>query len=207
MKVSIIIPYNINRGYLEQAIESVKNQTYKNIELLIEAGDCSVGVNLNRGIKKSTGDLIRYVSEDDLLPPNSIKDTVEFFNKNKNIDFIQSNALTFFEDKRETILWEPPHTIPTLEQMLNKYLIHGGTVVYKKKCFDNYMFDESLWTGEEYDFNLWLLKNKYKIGYLNSITYKYRRHIKQKSIPLGIKDVEYQKKRTIEKEKIKRRYT
>ena len=97
MKVSIIIPYNINRGYLEEAIESVKNQTYKNIELLIEAGNCSVGVNLNRGIKKSTGDLIRYVSEDDLLPPNSIKDTVELSSRVK-IPFVISGGISSIED-------------------------------------------------------------------------------------------------------------
>ena len=34
--VSIIIPYSVDRGYLQQAIDSVKNQNYTNIELLIQ---------------------------------------------------------------------------------------------------------------------------------------------------------------------------
>lgn len=204
MKVTVIIPYNVSRGYLEEAIESLENQTYDDIEILIEHGDCLASENFNRGLEKATGELVRYLCEDDLLTPNSISDTVEYFKNNPDVDFIHSNAINFFEDGKEDI-WVPTDTIPTLASMLNLYLIHGGTVVYRKRCFEKRAMDLTLWTGEEYDFNLWLLKNGYRIGYLNSFTYKYRRHTKQKS--MGIRDAGYQEKRQVEKEKIKKRYS
>ena len=203
MKVTVIIPYNVSRGYLEEALESLDNQTYNDIEILVEQGDCLASENFNRGIEKSTGEIIRYLCEDDLLTTNSISDSVEYFKKNPEIDFIHSNAINFFEDGKED-LWIPTNTIPTLESMLNMYMIHGGAVVYRRRCFEKRAMDLSLWTGEEYDFNLWLLKNGYKIGYLNSFTYKYRRHSGQKS--LGNQNVEYQEKRKNEKDKIKKRY-
>jgi glycosyltransferase involved in cell wall biosynthesis len=203
MKVTVIIPYNVSRGYLEEALESLDNQTYNDIEILVEQGDCLASENFNRGIEKSTGEIIRYLCEDDLLTTNSISDSVEYFKKNPEIDFIHSNAINFFEDGKED-LWIPTNTIPTLESILNMYMIHGGTVVYRRRCFEKRAMDLSLWTGEEYDFNLWLLKNGYKIGYLNSFTYKYRRHSGQKS--LGNQNVEYQEKRKNEKDKIKKRY-
>ncbi len=53
-KVSIIIPYKIDRGYLNEAIESVKNQTYKGeIELILSQSNGSVSYNLNQGILKA----------------------------------------------------------------------------------------------------------------------------------------------------------
>ncbi len=188
MKVSVIIPYNITRGYLEEAVDSVEKQTYKNVELIIEQSDAGVSTNLNNGIKKSTGDIIRYLSEDDILPLDSVEKTVEYF-KNNNEDFIHSNAVNFWPTRTE--LWIPykhklyddvEGKIPTLQDMVKKNRIHGGTVSYRTKCFEHRMFDESLWTAEEWDFNLWLLKNKYKLGYLDEFTYKWRRHDGQKSL-------------------------
>ena len=60
-KVSIIIPYKDNRGWLDKAITSVENQTYSNIELIVSQGDNGVSKNLNKGIKKATGDYIKYL--------------------------------------------------------------------------------------------------------------------------------------------------
>ena len=39
IKVSVIIPYNKDRGWLNEAIESVNNQTHKNIELILSQSD------------------------------------------------------------------------------------------------------------------------------------------------------------------------
>jgi glycosyltransferase involved in cell wall biosynthesis len=203
MKVTVIIPYNVSRGYLEEAIESLENQTYDDIEILIEHGDCLASENFNRGLEKATGELVRYLCEDDLLTTNSIADTVEYFKNNSEVDFIHSNAINFFEDGTED-MWVPSDIVLTLDSMLNRYAIHGGTVVYRKRCFEKRAMDLTLWTGEEYDFNMWLLSNNYKMGYLNSFTYKYRRHSSQKS--LGISSPEYQAKRQVEKDKIKNRY-
>jgi glycosyltransferase involved in cell wall biosynthesis len=188
MKVTIVIPYKEDRGFLNEAIESVEKQTYKNIELILSKGNNIASINANNGIKKSTGDLIRYLCEDDLLTLDSVEKTVEYFENNK-VDFVHSNAINFWKNKEE--LWIPSkhklyknikNSLPSFYDMLLENRIHGGTVTYKKKCFKNKMFDEVLWSCEEYDFNLWLLKNNYKLGYLNHFTYKYRRHDEQKSL-------------------------
>ncbi len=203
--VSVIIPYNIDRGYLQYALESIYNQTCncENIEIITSQGDGYWPINFNTGFKKSTGELIRFLHEDDLLTPNSIFDTINYFTNHPEIDFFHSNAINFFEDGSEELYFSPIKT-PTLNDMLTKYTIHAETVVYRRRCFNKRLFDESLWTGEEYDFNLWLLANDYKIGYLNSITCRYRRHAKQKS--LGNKEKEYQDKRQVVKDQIKQRY-
>ena len=190
---------------MQHALDSITAQTYDKtkIQVVISQSNAGVSVNLNNGIKQANGDVIRYLCDDDMLTENSVADTVNYFTNNPQIDFVHSNAYNFFEDgKVESHV--PAIKQPTLEQLLHKYIIHGGTVTYRNICFKQRMFDESLWTGEEFDFNLWLLKNKYRLGYVDAFTYRYRRHVFQKS--LGNKDEAYQKMRTAEKEKIKKRY-
>ena len=178
-KVSIIIPYNIDRGWLDEAIESVENQTYQNIELILSKSDKGVSYNLNQGVKKATGDYIKYLCEDDKLTPRSIELSVEAMKDN---DFIHGNSLTLHPNGALK-LYPAPEKIPTLGQMIHANRIHGGTLMYRADVFERFgYFDETLWTGEEYDFNMKIMSKGAKLGYCNAELYIYRRHFQQKSL-------------------------
>ena len=198
-KVTVIIPFNEDRGYLDQAIESVENQTYDGeIELILSRSEHGVSYNLNRGIEQSTGDYIKYLCDDDRLTPNSIKDSVEAI---QDYDFIHGNAINFWSNKKE--FWRPRVSNPDFKRLVLGNTIHGGSLMYKREVFDYFgMFDESLWTGEEYEFNLRILSMGAKIGYCNAFLYYYRRHDNQKSLGKKSNQVE----RTKEIERIKRLY-
>ena len=65
--------------------------------------------------------------------------------------------------------------------------IHGGTVLYNKNILIRVGgFDTDLWTGEEYDMNMCLLANGYKLGYVNEIVYRYRLHETNKSYFMSV---------------------
>ena len=198
MRVSVIIPYNKDRGFLEQAIKSVFTQTHKDIQLIVEQSDYNVSTNLNRGIDKATGDLICYLCEDDILPLDAIENTVKAWGA---FHFCHANALYFGTGK---LNWIPRFKNPTLKQMISRNEISGGTVTYSARCFENNRFDESLWTGEEYDFNMMLMKKGFVLGYIPILRYLYRLHKAQKSI--GNRNAQYQKKRQVEMNKIRNRY-
>jgi glycosyltransferase involved in cell wall biosynthesis len=201
--VTIIIAYNEDRGYLNAAIESIKNQTYKNIELILSCSPNGVSYNINRAFKISKGTYIKYVDEDDILTPISIEDSVNTL-LSGDYDLIHGIALNFFENGKTTT-YIPPIASPTLKQLLQENTIDGGSLMYNRRVFDKYgLFDQNLWTGEEYDFNLKILSKGGRVGYCNKILYNYRRHSKQKS--LGNLDTEYQKKRIIVIQQIKDRY-
>jgi len=66
------------------------------------------------------------------------------------------------------------------------------------------LWDESLKTAEEYDYHMRLLSEGKKLGFLDEVTFKYRRHSQQKSI--GNVTREFQKNRMEQIEIIKNRY-
>lgn len=192
-KVSIIIPYRADRGWLNEAIESVHAQTYRGkIELIESQGNYSVSENINRGLAEATGEFIKFFAEDDLITPICIESSVEAMQEQK-CDFLHGNALTVFADR--TVPYFPPIQFPTLDELRQTSMIHGLTLFYRhdvvKKMVDErgFWFDQSLDCAEEYDVNMWLLKHGYKLGYVNKFLGKYRRHEAQKSLGKDIDQV------------------
>jgi teichuronic acid biosynthesis glycosyltransferase TuaG len=191
VKVSLIIPYKVDRGFLQHALDSVEAQTYEGeIELIMSQSDNSGAYNFNRGVEVSTGEYIKYLCEDDWLTPNSIKDSV---NGIGDADFIHGNAYNVFNTHTQVQL--PKHEQPTLNYLLNRNVIHGGTLMYRRDVFERIgLMDESLTCAEEYEFNLRCLASGMKLNYVDSFLYNYRRHELQKSLGKGIDQKERQKK-------------
>lgn len=200
-KVSVIIPYNRNRGWLFECIRSIVMQDYEGeIEILLSKSDERVGTNINRAIEISTGEYIKFIAEDDMLTRNCVSDSVEAI---KKFDVIHGNA-HMIKDGAIVRSFIPDLKEFDLNKMLTANRVHGGTLFYKASILKENRFDESLWTGEEYELNLRLLKQGFKFGYCDSFLTYNRLHELQKSI--GDKAIEYQRKRTKEIERIKRMY-
>lgn len=198
--VSIIIPYVEDRGYLDEAINSIYSQTYEgNIEVILSQSKHRVGHNLNQGIKKAKGEFIKYLCDDDLLTRNSIQDSV---NAMKDFDFIHGKAVEF-NRQNQTKLFIPKIKYPKVQDMIKENIIHGGSLMYKRGVFERFgLFDEKLTTGEEYDFNMKILSKGAKIGYCDETLYLYRRHDEQKS--LGVKSNQQERNEIINE--IRNRY-
>ncbi len=178
MEISVIIPYKEDRGWLQQAIESVP----KDCELILSKGNGNCQQNFNNGIKRAKGDLIRWLHDDDRLTPNCIEDSVRTFQE-QGCDFIHGNALNWYPAGHgRTIPYIPPVKFPTLETQLNHNVMHSATLMYRREVFEKVgYFDESLIWSEEVEFNLRCLHAGLKVGYCNSFLAYYRIHEKQKS--------------------------
>lgn len=202
-KVSIIIPYIKDRGWLDKAIYSVVNQDYRGeIEIIESQSNNGVSYNLNRGIEKSTGEYIKYLCDDDMLTEWSITSSVEAI---QGYDFIHGGAIIRFQETGEEIPFFPKDKYPTLESMVDSNKIHGTTLMYRRDVFDRVgLFNENLDCAEEYEFNLRCLKNGLTINYCHNLLAMYRRHEKQKS--LGNMDKAYQDARQKKIETIKSWY-
>lgn len=191
MKVSVIIPYKEDRGWLYHAIDSVVTQDYEGeIELILSQSNENASTNFNNGIKRSTGEFIKYLCDDDYLSTNSIRSSIEAIHGHDFIHGVAVNLVGDVEQKRT-----PKIKNPSLSDLITFNHIHGGTLMYRRDVFDKVgFFDESLDCGEEYEFNLRCLKHGLKLGYSPEVLYYYRRHKKQKSLGRGIDQNERRKK-------------
>jgi GT2 family glycosyltransferase len=175
-KVTVIIPYNKDRGWLQQAIDSIP----KGVQVILSKGDGSWTQNFNKGLEQATGEYIRWLHEDDMLTPNCIEDSLATFEET-GADFIHGNAIEFRNGSASQYVFRPKITYPTKEQLLSKNVIHSTSLMYHRSVFERVgKMDESLNTAEEFEFNLRCLAAGLKIGYCNSPLAYYRRHSRQK---------------------------
>ncbi len=174
--VTVIIPYNIDRGYLKQAIDSVP----KDVQLILSQGDGNWPSNFNKVLGKVKGRFVKYLHEDDMLTENCIKDSVQALEEQK-VDFIHGNAIELNVITNKTKLYRPIIKFPTTSDLMKRNMIHSATLMYRKELFDEMGgFNESLWVMEEFEYNLRLLSAGKKIGYCDSTLAIYRRHPLQK---------------------------
>ena len=195
-KVTVIIPYNKDRGWLKDAIQSVPD----GVQLILSQGSGNWPENFNKVLHQAEGAYIKYLHEDDMLTPNCIEDSVNAIEE-QEVDFIHGEAIEVYQGTGKKVNWKPSVKIPTLQDLLVKNAIHSATLMYKKEVFEKVGgFDETLNTAEEYEFNLRSLQAGLKIGYCPTPLAFYRRHSQQK-----VRVVSKQN-RTREREMVKSKY-
>lgn len=141
IKVSIITP-SYNQGkYIEHTIQSVLNQTYKNIEYFIVDGgstDNSLEIidkyrdridvvisekdegqsdAINKGFKMATGTLAGWINSDDLLYPDCVEKIVELYEQHPD-GSIYYHSFNEFIDKDGNGMKTYQHIIPDKTHLL-----------------------------------------------------------------------------------------
>lgn len=113
--VSVIIPvYNVEK-YVKEAIESIQNQTYKNIEIIViddgsvdntykiveklakddnrlklykNQKNLKIVKTLNRALSLSNGEYIARMDGDDISAPDRIEKKIKFLKENQEFDLV-----------------------------------------------------------------------------------------------------------------------
>jgi len=192
--VSVILPVYNDETNIENSINSILNQTYKNIELLIYndgsndstqkiisnidsplikifSNDKNIGLTkaLNFLISKSSGEIIARQDSDDI----SYLDRIE-----KQVDYLLSNKLDAAASRarRKNSKRKIPSIsfyLPLKIQVLYKNPMIHGTLMIKKSVLEELNFYNTKFKYSQ-DFKLLidLLNNGYKFRILNEVLYE-----------------------------------
>lgn len=176
-KVTVIIPYKVDRGWLKEAINSVPDD----VQLIVSQGNGNWPENFNKVLGQAEGKYIKWLHEDDMLTSNCIEDSVKAIEE-QDVDFIHGQALEIYaEPGRTPVHYIPAIEHPTVADLLKQNVFHCATLMYKREVFEKVgRLDETLNTAEEFEFNLRCLKAGLKVGYCPEILAFYRRHRLQK---------------------------
>ena len=187
--VSVIIPTYQRAKFLVKAIESVLNQTYPHIELIvIDDGSkdetpyvvCryplkyvklprNFGVSFarNRGILKAKGDFIAFLDSDDRYEKQKIEKQVDFMLKHPHFMAVQTEEVWFRHGKR--INPKKRHAKARgyfLDRALDLCVVSPSSVMLRREVFAEVgLFDEFLPVCEDYDFFI-RYALKYAMGYI-----------------------------------------
>lgn len=193
--VSVIMPCFNDGKYINESIDCILNQEYKNIELIIiddgstdtETIDILDNISnekikilkterlgpagaRNKGIEHATGEYILPLDSDDLIDKTYISKAVNIISNNKDVGIVYCEAELFGQ---ATGKWElKPYTI---ENMLVDNVIFV-TAMFRKEDWEKVKgFDEDLAYGlEDYSFWLSIIELGREVVQIPEILFKYR---------------------------------
>lgn len=202
--ISVIVPVYNKMEYIEETIDSVRNQTYSSWELLlIDDGSTDLSVEIcerfalidtrirlfhtenrgvsaarNTGLEYAQGEWITFLDADDRLSHTALEVLYEK-TKEANIIF---GGMELFPEKKSFCVTNQNVTYSSVEDAV----LSGGWVfdpagivsscakLYRKSCI-RVQFDERLRHAEDFDFNLENLPLFGRLAVIPEIVYHYRK--------------------------------
>lgn len=204
-KISIVVPvFNTPKRYLQQMIESVVGQTYKNWELCV--ADASeeafsyvkeiiekyvvtdkrvkykklktnngISANTNCAIEMASGDYIALLDHDDMLNKNALMEVVSRILDTK-AELIYTDELVFKEDDVSNVLsYNYKPDYSIYNLRAVNYICHF--TVFKKNLLNVVGGFDSKYDGsQDHDFILRLTEKTNKVEHISKVLYYWRAH-------------------------------
>ena len=200
--VSVIMNCFNGEEFLNESINSVINQTYKNWEIIFwdnqstdnsakilqgfkdkrikyfySSKHTSLGEARNLAIEKAKGDLIAFLDVDDLWMKEKLEKQVPLF-LDLQVGLVISNTI-FFNEKGDikTYYKNPPSTGFVFKETFGSYLISLETAIIRhpNTLKLDHWFDTRFEVIEEYDF-FTRISMFWKIDYVDEVLGKWRIH-------------------------------
>lgn len=212
--VTVIIPFYNAEKYLQEAILSVRNQTYPFIELimiddgstdgsfeiaksyeneyviLLQQANNGACVARNKGLAKAKGEFVKFLDADDFLYPEAIEKQI------KQISDLEDNEIPFgdfdFVDKDGTVFLQNRFSKKKFladrpeDFFLSNWEILISSPLHRKHLLDlNGGFDEYLSSGQESDLHFRMAVAGVKFIYYPDQIFAYRSHQDKNRISVG----------------------
>ena len=214
--VSVIMSVYNGEKYLQEAVDSILNQTFKDFEFIIVNDGSTdktreilasyndprvkiitkehLGISKakNKAIKSSNGKYIAIMDADDISLPERLELEVDFLDKNRDIGLVGSSFYVI-DEKGKVVSTVLP---PTQNKVIQERLLEGNcfghsTVMMRREILENvgYYREEFKYS---LDYDLYLrIAECYKVCNLNSILCKWRINFQSVSITKRVEQNKY----------------
>lgn len=203
--ISVIVPiYNVEK-YLDRCIESIVNQTYKNLEIIlvddgstdnssficdnwakkdarivvIHKTNAGAPAARNTGLELAKGDFISFIDSDDYVSPYFMSETMNYMND--DIDIVEcsykmvESETCCFTKRIKSV--ESYNTIQAMRMHIcdEKFSQIVWNKLYRASLLVDIRFTENKKIDDEF-FTYLAIGNSRKLVFIDSILYAYRQH-------------------------------
>lgn len=198
--VSVIIPTYNRAGMLREAIESVRAQAIKDVEIIVvdshstdetdemlrRAGPdvihlqqerLGVAAARNLGIQRASAAYIAFLDSDDRWLPHKLERQLAYLQDHPEVGLVYARMWSYHVDRPSERRLDPYVIARTFEELLNgPNAVTTSTVLLRRECLDAVgLFNPSLRAAEDHE--LWLrIARKFSIAFLDDVMGEYRRH-------------------------------
>ncbi|MFV7236084.1 glycosyltransferase family 2 protein [Flavobacterium sp. ZB4R12] len=217
LEVSIIVPCYNQAEYLDEALQSLYDQTYTKWECIIvndgspdnteaiaqkwevkdprftylykENGGVSSARNL--GIENAKGEFIVTLDADDKYEATFIEKALTVLLNNDEVGIVSSWGIYFMEDKQFQVY-------KSIGKSITDFLFHNaaiGTSLFRKECWEKAGgYDENPRNGyEDWEFYIRVCKLGWKVHIIEEVLFFYRQHVVSRSTGMNLVDKETKK--------------
>ena len=199
-KISVIMSVYNSEKFLNESIQSILNQTFKDFEFII-IDDCStdnslkiikryadlddriklinnnknIGLtkSLNKEIKIAQGKYIARQDADDISLPERFKKQFTFLEENENVFLLGSGSISINEKGIKRGIFKPLIFFEKIAKTLPyKNCIHHPSVMFRN--LKEYLYREKFFYSQDYDLYLRLLSNNKRFANIKEPLIKYR---------------------------------
>lgn len=201
--VSVITPNYNYANYVCEAIDSVLNQTYENIEIIVVNdgstdnslellkgyGDkittivqqnAGVSAARNNGVENSSGEYLAFLDADDVWLPEKIEKQLHRFESERDLGLVHvgveeiDSIGNVLQTRLDGMSGQVSHEFLLFERAV---VLGGGSgLLLPRRVFDEVgAFDLNLQTSADWDL-FYRLSRSYNIGFVPEILLKYRIH-------------------------------
>lgn len=202
IKISVIVPiYNIY-SYIDQCVESIVNQTYKDLEIIL-VNDGSTDDSLsklkewenkdyrivvvdkpngglsdarNAGLKVATGDYVSFVDGDDWIGIDLYEKVASEVEAYPNIDIMTFSIKKVYPNGKEIVLSYKMDEKPIKgEDYFRKsnYYVNAWSKIYRRFFIKDKLFIKGL-LHEDVPYTVVVINEAEKVANLNDVYYYYR---------------------------------
>lgn len=198
--VSVVIPTFNRAQMLREALQSVRWQTVKNVEIIVvddarttdetpavakafgadvvylREPQPGVSAARNRGIRHARAPLIAFLDADDVWLPHKLERQLDFLHEHPNVGLLYAQLWSYDIDNPRARRLDPSRPARTFRELLNgPNAVTTSTVVVRRECFDVVgVFNPALPASEDHE--LWLrIARRFAIGFLEEPLAEYRR--------------------------------
>lgn len=198
--VTVIIPCFNQARYLAEAIDSVRNQTYRRVEIvvvndgstddsvevaagyseviLVEQQNQGLSAARNRGLEASSGEMVVFLDADDRLLPVALSAGVACLSRHPACAFAYGQYQFIHADGTymRGIVRDHPQKDPYLDFLLSNRVGMNGTVLFRRWIFDQVgAFNTSMEACEDLELYLRIARHHPVIEH-SVLVAEYRRH-------------------------------